>query len=328
MSDTSTSSDTGITGAAAAFEGLIERSAANEQPTTPAPESNQPQAGPDEVETPAEVPEQGAEVEASEGEPTDEGATQDDPPVIATYTVKLDGKLVEVPLEELAQGYLRTADYTQKTQDLADDRRVVKAQLESVAKERAQYQQLIPALMQSLQQSMPQPPDKSLLQTDPTEYLRQDAAYREHATVLAAAQAEHSRLQQTQFQEQQQSLQARLVEERGKLLDAIPEWRDEGKRKEGMGKLLGYAKKLGFSDEELNQAYDHRAIVAMQKAMKFDELMSARKPQPAPPRSPTASAGSANSQPRRTSEVTQAKQRLAKSGSVADAAGVFANLLS
>lgn len=327
MSDTSTSSDTGITGAAAAFEGLIERAAATEQPTTPAPESNQPpiEAEPEEVETVAETP-QGEEAATSE-EPGEEGAPQEAPPVVATYTVELDGKPVAVPLEELGKGYLRTADYTRKTQALAEERRSFEAVRESVTKERQQYQQLIPALVQSLNQSMPQPPDKALLQTDPTEYLRQDAAYREHATVLAAAQAEHSRLQQTQFQEQQQSLQARLVEERGKLLDAIPEWRDEGKRKEGMGKLLDYAKKLGFSDEELNQAYDHRAIVAMQKAMKFDELMSTRKPQPAPPRSPTASAGSANTQPRRTSEATKAKQRLAQSGSVADAAGVFANLL-
>ena len=333
MSDTSTSPDTGITGAAAAFEGLIERSAANEQPETPEPESNQPQAGPESVETAEEAKtEEVAEAVAEEGEPTEEGATQEDPPVIATYTVRLDGKLVEVPLEELAQGYLRTADYTRKTQDLADDRRVLageaeslKAERELVARERAQYAQLLPALAAQLQQEMPQPPDETLLHTDPAEYVRQEARYRKQAERLAAAQFEHSRIQAAQAQEQQGSLQQRVVEERGKLLDAIPEWKDEGKRKDGLGKVLDYGKKQGFTDEELNQAYDHRAVVAMYKAMKYDELMGgANKPKPVVNQGPKAApVGSSNATPRKASEATKAKQRLAQTGRVSDAASIF-----
>ena len=326
MSDTSTSPDTGITGAATAFEGLIERSAATEQPETPAPAVPQETAAPEEAETPEETATQDAvESGADEGDQAEEGTTEEAAPAPVTFTVELDGKEVEVPLEEARKGYLRTADYTRKTQVLAEERRAISAEREQVSRERAQYAQLLPALAAQLQQAMPQPPDETLLHTDPAEYVRQEAYYRKQAERLAAAQFEHSRIQAAQAQEQQGSLQQRVVEERGKLLDAIPEWKDEGKRKDGLGKVLDYGKKQGFTDEELNQAYDHRAVVAMYKAMKFDELMAgANRPKPVVNQGPKAApVGSSNATPRRTSDATKAKQRLAQTGSVSDAASIF-----
>ncbi len=326
MSDTSTSPDNGITGAAAAFEGLIERSTATEQPATPAPAVPQETAAPEEAETPEETATQDAvESGADEGDQAEEGTTEEAAPAPVTFTVELDGKEVEVPLEEARKGYLRTADYTRKTQVLAEERRAISAEREQVSRERAQYAQLLPALAAQLQQAMPQPPDETLLHTDPAEYVRQEAYYRKQAERLAAAQFEHSRIQAAQAQEQQGSLQQRVVEERGKLLDAIPEWKDEGKRKDGLGKVLDYGKKQGFTDEELNQAYDHRAVVAMYKAMKYDELMGgANKPKPVVNQGPKeAPVGSPNATPRKASEATKAKQRLAQTGSVSDAASIF-----
>lgn len=40
-----------------------------------------------------------------------------------TFTVQIDGKEVEVTLEELQSGYMRQADYTRKTQDVAANKR-------------------------------------------------------------------------------------------------------------------------------------------------------------------------------------------------------------
>jgi len=326
MSDTSTSPDTGLTGAATAFEGLIERSAATEQPETQAPAVPQETAAPEEAETLEEATTQEvAESGADEGEQAEEGTTEEAVPAPVTFTVELDGKEVEVPLEEARKGYLRTADYTRKTQVLAEERRAISAEREQVSRERAQYAQLIPAIAAKLQQAMPQPPDKTLLNTDPAEFMRQKEQYLEHAEWLSAAQAEHSRIQSVQAQEQQVSLHQRVSEERGKLLDAIPEWKDEGARKNGLNKVLDYGKKQGFTEEELNQAYDHRAVVAMYKAMKFDELMAvANRPRPVVNQGPpTASVGAAASPSRKTSEATKAKQRLAQTGSVGDAASIF-----
>jgi hypothetical protein len=61
--------------------------------------------------------------------------------------------------------------------------------------------------------------------------------------------------------------------------------------------------------------------------MKFDALM-AKRPQPAPPKGPkVAPAGNAATAPKSTSEVTKAKQRLAQTGRVQDAAAIFENYL-
>ena len=44
-------------------------------------------------------------------------------PAGESYTVKVDGEESEVTLEELQDGYQRQADYTRKTQELADERK-------------------------------------------------------------------------------------------------------------------------------------------------------------------------------------------------------------
>lgn len=56
----------------------------------------------------------------------------------AMFTVTVDGAPVEVTLSELQNGYLRQADYTRKTQDIAETRRTADA-----------YQQLEAALQQN-----------------------------------------------------------------------------------------------------------------------------------------------------------------------------------
>jgi hypothetical protein len=90
---------------------------------------------------------------------------------------------------------------------------------------------------------------------------------------------------------------------------------------------LAYGQTVGFAEEELQQTYDHRAVLALYKAMRYDELM-AKKPTPNAPNSPKpVSPGSPNTaKTRKTSDLTRAKQRLGKSGSVRDAASLFEQL--
>jgi hypothetical protein len=59
--------------------------------------------------------------------------------------------------------------------------------------------------------------------------------------------------------------------------------------------------------------------------MKYDELMGgANKPKPVVNQGPKAApVGSSNATPRKASEATKAKQRLAQTGRVSDAASIF-----
>lgn len=81
-----------------------------------------------------EVDDEVAEDETSEAPETDT-ADAGEPEVLAdeeldtsdeqTFTVKVDGEDIQVPLSELLAGYSRTSDYTRKTQALADQRRTL-----------------------------------------------------------------------------------------------------------------------------------------------------------------------------------------------------------
>jgi hypothetical protein len=116
-----------------------------------------------------------------------------------------------------------------------------------------------------------------------------------------------------------------LAEETQRLVEAIPEWKDNKRAVEERNKLVETAKKVGFSDEELGQILDHRALVVLRKAALYDDLMSKKsqiKPNPASgPK--LAKPGSATTKPSKKSEAQLAQERLAKTGSMRDAAAAF-----
>ena len=91
-----------------------------------------------------------------------------------------DGKTDRVPESELAKSYLRVRDYTQKTMALAEERKAAQAEHEQVRTERAQYAQLLPALVEQYQQLVSPLIDwDRLFQENPAEYVRQQAIHRD-----------------------------------------------------------------------------------------------------------------------------------------------------
>jgi hypothetical protein len=278
--------------------------------------------------------------EADEG--SDEDADAEDEESDATLkpetpvTVKIDGKDVQIPLKEALDGYQRQADYTRKTQALAAERNQFYGEVEALRQERAVYAQLLPALQAQLQS---QEPDwQTLKDQDPLGYAIKREEWRELQERNAAIQAEQARIAQMSQIDQQRALQGYVHNEFQRLVAAKPEWADEGTRRKALGEVKEYAKTIGFTDEELAQAYDHRAILAMHKAMQYDRMMAKAKGKPVPqqaqpqrqpqrPTAPTLKPGSANTPPRKTTELTRAKQRLAKTGSVSDAAKIFEKFL-
>ena len=59
------------------------------------------------------------------------------------YTVKVDGKEVDVTLDELQSGYLKDSDYRKKTGEIAEQRRAMESQSQAIQQERAQYAQAL-----------------------------------------------------------------------------------------------------------------------------------------------------------------------------------------
>jgi hypothetical protein len=257
----------------------------------------------------------------------DENSEEEEQPQV--FTVKVDGKEVEVTLDELQKGYSRTQDYTRKTQQIAEVRKQTEAELQEVRAEREQYAQLLGALQAQVQQAaQPQVDWDRLYNEDPIEWVRQRELARENQEKAVAIQSEQQRLAQLSQREQLQQREALLAQEQEALVAAIPEWKDAKKAQAEKAMLVQFGQKIGFTPDDLKNVVDHRAVVMLRKAALYDQMMSKRGqikpvtnngPRPAKP----GAAGRVSS----NTEAMRAQQRLAKTGRVDDAADAIYKLL-
>jgi hypothetical protein len=261
-----------------------------------------------------------------QSEDSDETDEEEQPQV---FTVKVDGKEVEVTLDELQQGYSRTQDYTRKTQQIAEARKAVEAETAAIRAEREQYAQLLGALQQQLESAGEQAIDwDRLYAEDPIEWVRQRELVRDKQERQAAIQSEQQRLSQLTAQQQAEEMKATLAQQQAALIQAVPEWKDEKKAKAEKALLIEFGQKVGYSEEELKNVFDHRAVVTLRKAALYDQMVSKRKDiKPVVNNGPRPVKPSAAGRVSPTTEGTRAKQRLAKTGRVDDAAKAIELLL-
>lgn len=276
-----------------------------------------------------------AEADDEDGAVDDE-ATADQTPVELPddafeklVTVKVNGKDEKITVKEALAGYSRTADYTRKAMALSEEKKSFEPEREAVRLEREQYAQLLPVLIEEIKQSLFAEPNwEQLIASNPAEYVRQERAWREKQERLAAAQSEHERLNATQEHERQAAIAKAIDTGRAELAKAMPQWKNPDKWSSDREKLLAYGQTIGYEADDLKQTYDPRAIVALYKAMRYDEIMAKRpKPQPSNGPKPAPAGNVAQKPTRQTSDLTRAKQRLAKSGRVRDAATLFEQFL-
>ena len=274
------------------------------------------------------------EAEASESDAESDEQTEGDEEAeepskqAHTFRVKVDGEEVEVPLDELLKGYSRTADYTRKTQAIAEARKQAEAEAALAREERQRYAQTLEALDASLKQLQPPEIDwDRLYQENPVEWVRQREIARSRQEQAAWVQAQKQALVEKQQTEERIEAEKTLESERSKLLEALPEWRDADKARAEKAKIVSYAtEKLGFSVDEISDIYDARAVVALRKAMLFDELMSKRdqmRPKIMQKAKPMKAGAAQAPQSSKVVASKAALSRLANSGSTRDAAAVF-----
>lgn len=322
MSDNQETGSLTVTDAAKVFGGMMEPETVNQEPAQEAElseaiaEDVEPEdtSAEFEGEDSVEDPEAGAE---EENEASEEESGQ-------TYTVRVDGEEVEVTIDELLSGYSRTQDYTRKTMALADQRKDLESELNQIRQERAQLTQALEQL--DVQDQEQEPNWDALYQQDPQQWLIQREVWREKQERKRALMEEKQRLLQAQEADKQRVIGQFVAQERDKLVEVLPSWRDEKVAKAEKAKVADYAKKIGFNDQEIAQFYDHRAVTALYKAMKFDELQSG-KPKVAKKTAPTAKSGVAQKPAKGKDAYRKSQQRLAKTGKVADAAQAFKHLL-
>lgn len=323
MSETGTGTPPGtIQSTQDVFEQMLAAEAGeNEQLETEATDE-----GEDAVETEVEE----TEVDAVE-EPEGDEEADEAPNASQTFRVKVDGEEVEVPLDELLKGYSRTADYTRKTQAIAEARKAAEQEAAMAREERKRYAQTLEVLDAQLKGTQqPEIDWDRLYQENPVEWVRQRELLRTKQEQQAWVENQRRALAQKQALEEQQEAEKTLESERAKLLEALPEWRDTTKARAEKAKIVSYAtEKLGFTQDEISDLYDARAVLALRKAMLYDEVMNRQQnlrpkiQQKAKP----MKAGVTVPVTTKSVKSRDALSKLQRSGSTRDAAAVFEQFL-
>lgn len=253
-----------------------------------------------------------------------------------TVKVKVDGEELEVTLAELRNGYSRTADYTRKATALASERKALQSEVESIRNERAQYEQLLPALRMQLEQNAVAEPDwDNLYEEDPIEAARLERHWRksreEQTQKLSAVYAEQQRLAQENAKEQQRVMTAFIEAERAKLPDVIPEWKNQEVLVKEANDLRSWAVSQGLTEQDINSLQQASHIAILRKAMLFDKGTRSVADAKNPPKKKVArivKPGSSGTQVATGStDVKRASQRLARSGRISDAAALLDKLI-
>ena len=248
----------------------------------------------------------------------------------ATYRVLVDGKEMQIPLDELLSGYQRGSSFTQKSQALADERNAFADQQTALGQERQTYASVLQQLRQQMESAaQPNIDWDTLERQDPLQYLKLKQMERDRGEQIQAVQEEQVRMQQLLQGQQSEELEQRLSQERTMVLEKIPEWSDSDLQADEQRKLLEYGKTLGFSDEELGQIYDHRALIALRDAWRYNQLTNGEKVQAAKSKIGSAKAGNKETSQRVRSRKQKAmRQKLRTTGKVDDAAALFGELLA
>lgn len=274
----------------------------------------------------AEDAEEGEEDSSNDEDEEKAEDSKSEEPII---TLEIEGQEVKFTKDELKSSILRQADYTRKTQALAEKSRQVDAIAQQAQEQEKVYAQLIPVMVEQMQQYMPQPPNPALIESDPIAYMKQNAIYEKAKGDYEAAQSEAERMKQQSEAKKAYDRQVKLSHQAHILLEIVPEWKNEKTRETERTKLRNWCLKNNYLEEEIDMAEDARHVRDLRKAMKYDELM-ANKPKPnAPPlekqlRSPAAPTKPQTSQSRK---LVEAQKRLKQTGSIRAAASVFESLI-
>jgi len=283
-----------------------------------------------------EAPE--SEEEGQAEEETEEEVEEEEFDVVAEedlkYTIKVDGEELEVGIDELKNGYQRQADYTRKSQALAEQRK----ETEAIQSERMQLEQERQMYANGLQMLQEQQSAKlkdfesveweSLKAEDPYQYMIKKDEYRDAQERVNNIVAEQQAVQQEQARQAQQARAHFVQQEYTRLINALPEWGDNKStiRKD----IQEYASSVGFRPEEINQLADHRSILVIKKAMEYDKLTTKVAPKKkAVKKVPKVQkSGRGNSKEDVAAEKAKEKRaRLKKSGKQDDAASLFYDML-
>jgi len=238
-------------------------------------------------------------------------------------SVKVDGQEMKVTLDDLKRSYSGQAYIQKGMQDAANQKKEAEQVYQALLNDRQQLSELLQQMQSGNMLQAPVPPKQEMFKRNPMKYMEAKMAYDEAKAGYDKQQAQLAQVQQQQNYNMQQAQQVYLQQEMQKLSEKIPEIADPKKGQKFKQDLVDYGMLVGYTTEELNSVMDHRAILVLDKARKYDALQASKPKAQAKAKSakPMVKAGAKKS---RTADSVKKRQevanRMRSTGSIDDVA--------
>ena len=245
------------------------------QPTE-APEEEEQAPLEAEAEATEEVESEEATEEPDE-EVEEEEQSQDEVPAI--LKLKVNGEDVEKPLDEVVALAQQGLDYTQKTQQVAEQRKELEAYAESIKAQEQAFQEQMQlnnvliedvAKITSLDQQLNQYANVNWQQLSDNDFVEAQKLFfsynqlqQERSQLVSQFEAKKQQV----VQKQSQLMAEKIAKGKEVLAKEIPNWSPETNQA-----LLSTGKDYGFSDAELNSIVDPRHVKVLHDAMQWRKL--------------------------------------------------------
>lgn len=257
----------------------------------------------------------------------------------ASFKTKVNGEEQSATLQDLIKGHQLEANVNRKSMELSDAQKKFDeerlAQLDTLNSQLKEATQMSQMMENQLLQEYNNIDWNTLRNTDPAEFAALQQEYNQkYQQVQGYKQQVQQQQEQTNEyakQEQQAWMQKQVAAHQQELLKKLPEWNDREVAAKEATAIERYAiESLGISPDEAAQIYDHRHIIALRKAMLFDQMQTQTKPEAKKVtrkirvQKPTVEQSKATA-----NKSAQAKRRatLKKTGSIDAAASVLADMI-
>lgn len=232
------------------------------------------------LEAEAEATEEVESEEATEEpdeEVEEEEQSQDEVPAI--LKLKVNGEDVEKPLDEVVALAQQGLDYTQKTQQVAEQRKELEAYAESIKAQEQAFQEQMQlnnvliedvAKITSLDQQLNQYANVNWQQLSDNDFVEAQKlffTYNQLQTERSQLVSQFEAKKQQVVQKQSQLMAEKIAKGKEVLAKEIPNWSPETNQA-----LLSTGKDYGFSDAELNSIVDPRHVKVLHDAMQWRKL--------------------------------------------------------
>lgn len=269
MSDTAATPETGAVDAPASMESVL----AEFDKGTTEPEGDAVDSAVRELVNEAE--EGDADEAADEGEATEpaESEEAEQPPeseeekepapeldMNRLVTVKVDGQDVEVPLSEALKGYSREADYTRKTQALAEERKGIETRLTAeYANQLKQatdlFVQTDPILAEANQINW-----QALAQEDPASYTQLHAAVEARLQAIGQARGQIEQIERAQAEAKQAEFAEGVKATEAAIRASDPSFADDATFGAYVKDTIGELSGLGFDSDDLSSVLSNPQV--------------------------------------------------------------------